>query len=382
MEVFENTEAHLVWDGGNEIQVPLRCGKPRGDQLLGSVGDQLSEISGRICYDSLGSGRGSYDYHKHIFEVGHHSINEHYNITIGMKLKDLDRGLFDLFNRPGVFIQNIDSLQCSLQYPMCILSYADSEIRITYNPRVVIDWLKMTTSSMLSPFNTKVYKSMQYWIQKTCPIIFASSDLQKIPDSDNFAELLTPHFEEEKWVSLYIVCSRGISHELVRHGDFTAFSQRSTRYVDESQSDYVEHPLYRHILDSHAVDINNNTLSGHMKLNILDSKQLYKRVVEEGIKYLINKGVSKFSARKQARGAARQFLGNGLKTELIMSASVAQWKRILQLRLHEAAEAEIRELSHKMLETLRKSRYGKTFDIFKEVDSPDGIGKVLATQNV
>jgi thymidylate synthase ThyX len=48
--------------------------------------------------------------------------------------------------------------------------------------------------------------------------------------------------------------------------------------------------------------------------------------------------------RKQARGAARGFLGNALSTELIFSASVAQWRRMIAQRDNEAADAEIRDL--------------------------------------
>ena len=49
--------------------------------------------------------------------------------------------------------------------------------------------------------------------------------------------------DAEKWLSLYIYGSRGLTHELVRHGDFTSISQRSTRFVNESKSPWTLHPL-------------------------------------------------------------------------------------------------------------------------------------------
>jgi thymidylate synthase ThyX len=48
--------------------------------------------------------------------------------------------------------------------------------------------------------------------------------------------------------------------------------------------------------------------------------------------------------RKAARGAARGFLSSSLYTEMIFSASVAQWKRIFAQRISVHADAEIREI--------------------------------------
>ena len=41
------------------------------DQLKGTPGEQLCELAGRCCYDSLGQGRSSADYWKHILQVRH-----------------------------------------------------------------------------------------------------------------------------------------------------------------------------------------------------------------------------------------------------------------------------------------------------------------------
>jgi hypothetical protein len=130
----------------------------------------------------------------------------------------------------------------------------------------------------------------------------------------------------------------GNTHELVRHGDWTAISQRSTRYVDESECDYAWHPLVKNISDA------------GMDVSYLDEvqnfcKASYKKCQETLQDFLIKNNCDKFTAKKQSRGAARGILGNALSTELIFSASVAQWKRILIQRGNLAAEDEIRELS-------------------------------------
>ena len=63
----------LVWDGKN-FHVPEALGKPRSDQLNSTNLDNLVELAGKCCYDSLGTGRNSQDYHKHITKIEHTSV--------------------------------------------------------------------------------------------------------------------------------------------------------------------------------------------------------------------------------------------------------------------------------------------------------------------
>lgn len=60
------------------LGVPVdEMGAPRNDQDLGTDGERLIEASGRVCYDSMGSGRSSTMFHKHLQEVGHGSVLQH-----------------------------------------------------------------------------------------------------------------------------------------------------------------------------------------------------------------------------------------------------------------------------------------------------------------
>lgn len=55
------------------------------EQGIGSDAEVLSEIAGRVCYDSWGRGRTSDDYHKHIIEVGHGSVLAHATFTFSVE---------------------------------------------------------------------------------------------------------------------------------------------------------------------------------------------------------------------------------------------------------------------------------------------------------
>lgn len=181
-------------------------------------------------------------------------------------------------------------------------------------------------------------------------------------------------------------CWSGNSHELVRHGDRTGISQRSTRFVQENESPWVDHPLVQEFLASKDLlpDDPENRIRGALGAIIGDVKisarEVYERTVEHLQKWLTAKGVDKLTARKQARGAARGYLGNALLTELIFSASVGQWKRMLRMRACAPADAEIRAVFVQALEALKQSRYAADFSSFIVAPAPDGLGEIAVEE--
>lgn len=289
----------LVWDYSRPIN-PEFSQVARRDQLLGTHYDQLAEIAGRICYDSLGSGRDSREYHEHIQQVGHYSVYEHCVMSI---LVAPNFGiLMDLFGRPGVWLEpTLDGL-----------------FRLDFNPRVLLDWDKIRQNRF-----SDVYDVLASCVNKNMEFLHIDCNNRE------YAQTYTP------WRSLWLRGSRGFSHEQVRHGDFTAISQRSTRYVDESTSEMCYHPLVKHLSPQTKRVINEliPTLQG-----------VYSVIVDELI------GVH--TPIKQARGCARGILPNWLSTEMIFSASLAQWQRMIQMRHNPAADLEINDIYHAVIECL------------------------------
>lgn len=373
----------------DKVRIPNSLGSPREDQMQGTQAEQLIELAGRTCYDSLGKGRPSFTqevvtgvdphtgeqlletvegYHDHIKTVNHGSVWEHFNATVCFPRNAIQMlmAYSVCCNRPGVFV-----------------SASESEIRITTNPRAVREWSAWTHLLMNQGNSSCSMNYLSYSIlieqllrknfHQLAPHIVDEPMLNfPLPES----RIGLPMTDHERWVSLFVSGSRGMSHELVRHGDFTAISQRSTRYVDENESPWVSHPLlsaYINQLPSDNVseiEVDEVGVEG-------SARELYGSVSRSLEKWLLSKGVDKLSARKQARGAARGYLGNALYTELIFSASVAQWKRILLQRGSVHADAEIRVLATEMLQVLTASPYGECFNGYTLARSPDGIGSVV-----
>lgn len=387
--------AEFIASNGSATILPDRLGFPRADQLRGSERERLVEIAGRVCYDSFGKGRDSLAYHRHIIEVGHLSVLEHCVFTATITPAPdawLPAGEFDrekviplFLNRPGVYVT----------LPMD----APREIRVTINARAILEWDAWTVPGYYQWPET-IRAGLFAALAKLCPeIAAASGKAGEIEDAlqheretgkilrrqhervSSFADgprlavnIVDPITPDESWATLLLCGSRGMSHELVRHGDFTAISQRSTRYVDESEGPWVEHPL---IGACHDDGDNANTFR---IVNFRDlceeaARRAYAVGVEDLETWLVERGVDKLTARKQARGAARGFLGNALYTEVVFSASIAQWRRMIRARASAAADAEIRAVFVKALRELRAHGVQDLHD-FEIQPSPDGIGEI------
>lgn len=356
----------LVWDGGEKILIPEEMGTPRPDQLQGKVREQISELAGRVCYDSVGTGRTSPEYHKHVQEVGHLSVYEHAHMTVLIKLP-IEALIF--LNRPGLWVEN---------------RFEDG-FRVTFNPRNVLDWdmwsQQIGVDDLIKePSSFNIGDVLSFHAEQAYPMMVTprTRPSQTAGGYQAISQVVEPETDEEKWVSMFMVGSRGFSHELVRHGDRTGISQRSTRFVAENESAWIDHPLvqeYDKWLFAKSSTDATNFMEKISKLKE-HAKSIYAEIVEILQPWLIGRGVDKFTARKQARGAARGYLGNALSTELIFSASVAQWKRMMRLRAVGPADAEIRAVFVQALADLKKSRYAADFENFSVAPAEDGLGEI------
>lgn len=370
----------IVWDG-RDFSVPAGLGTPKDGQLASTPLDNVVELAGRSCYDSLGKpkSRLTPDYHEHIVEVGHLSVQEHANLTFDIAFDgepgphplppyDYMAVAYSLLNRPGIWVR-----------PATLGRGAT--LRLTTNLRAVREWDRWGGGVPGGAENLHAGWLGQ-WVQKLTaermPHGMCGLSPAVAKDNELWVAVVPPETDEEVWVSTYIKnVSRGLTHELVRHGDYTAISQRSTRFVDEATSAWAWHPLFQQYYD-HIKDPDAGVWLSDAETAC---RQAYKHAVQDLMAYLIGKGVDKGTARKQARGAARGVLGNALETDLIFSASLAQWKRMILLRAHPAADAEIRLLFAEAFGLL-SAKYPDRFAGWRREPSPDGLGDCVVLGNV
>ena len=150
-------------------------------------------------------------------------------------------------------------------------------------------------------------------------------------------------FEHAVYVLLLEGISRSCSHELVRHRAGFGYSQLSQRYVDESEAAFVLPPAVQ----------GDAALEAEWARQIAAAQAAYVTAVDRLMaKY---EGIAdKVHRRKMAREAARSVLPNATEVKIVVSGNVRAWRTMLELRLDEGAELEIRRLAVAVLGTLRR----------------------------
>ena len=174
-------------------------------------------------------------------------------------------------------------------------------------------------------------------------------------------------FEHAVYVLLIEGVSRSLTHELVRHRAGFGYSQLSQRYVDESESAFVMPPA---IQDDPA-------LEAAWETQVRQAQESYVTAVN-GLMERYAWVTDKIHRRKMAREAARSVLPNATETKIVVSANVRAWRTMLELRLGEGAEREIRRLAIQVLQTLRTASpaFFADFELYQAGDGAQA-GRVV-----
>lgn len=133
----------------------------------------------------------------------------------------------------------------------------------------------------------------------------------------------------EHWsITVKFICDRGVSHEIVRHR-LAAYCQESTRYCNYSKDGFgneitvVDPCFLEHDTPQWAA------WESAMK----NAEFSYFRMLELGC----------------TPQEARSVLPNSLKTEVIMTADIREWRHFFKLRCSPAAHPQMREVTIMLL---------------------------------
>ena len=174
--------------------------------------------------------------------------------------------------------------------------------------------------------------------------------------------------EHAVWSFLVTGVSRSLTHELLRHRHFS-YSQLSQRYVDESDSDFVEPDVIAADPELHAAwtEAVNAARTG------------YDRLVS-GLEARFTHVEDRTLRRKMARQAARSVLPNATETKMFFTGNARALRHFIELRGSEHADAEIRKLAIAILSVMRVEA-PNIFSDYALVTLPDGT-VVTRTEHV
>lgn len=138
--------------------------------------------------------------------------------------------------------------------------------------------------------------------------------------------------EHEK-ISVRIICDRGVSHELVRHR-IASYSQESTRYCNYSKGKFgSELTFIRPYWDDRSISAEMIRLRACWQEACLNAEWSYKKMIDAGC----------------TPEAARAVLPNCLKTEIVMTANLREWRHFFKLRCAPAAHPDMRIIANMLL---------------------------------
>lgn len=151
---------------------------------------------------------------------------------------------------------------------------------------------------------------------------------------------------EHAHVTIRFICDRGISHEIVRHR-LASYCQESTRYCNYSKGAFgkeitVINPFY--LTEGTQEYI-------RWRESCEEAERAYTSMLERGC----------------SPQEARAVLPNSLKTEVVMTANLREWRHFFRLRCAAAAHPQIREVATPALLELSRRIPVVFDDIVEEV---------------
>lgn len=131
--------------------------------------------------------------------------------------------------------------------------------------------------------------------------------------------------------SMRFITDRGVTHEIVRHR-LASYSQESTRYCNYSNQRFgkeltIIQPVWLSDVDEPL------SPASVWKAAMLASERHYTTLLEMG-----------WSPQQ-----ARAVLTNSLKTEIVMTANLREWRHFFKLRTSASAHPQMRDLALKAL---------------------------------
>lgn len=168
---------------------------------------------------------------------------------------------------------------------------------------------------------------------------------------DNGHEAMLEHSS----LSVRFICSRGVSHEIVRHRLFS-FAQESTRYCNYSKGKFGGECTFI-VPPDQDWGVNTEEYQDEYNESETDSAKIIwyasLKIIEDDYMCLLKEGWKPEQAR--------DVLPNALKTEIVVTGNYREWRHFFKLRCDEKAHPHIRLLAQETLDDL-KYRIPVVFD--------------------
>ncbi len=187
---------------------------------------------------------------------------------------------------------------------------------------------------ILTPINGNEILKLIELAGRTC---YKSHDLITDESAKNFVQKIAQRGHESVIehfnISVRFICNRGFTHELVRHR-LAAYSQESTRYCNYSKDKFGNE-----ITTIKPFEVEEGTKEFDLwKEAMENAEKSYMAMIENG------------SKPENARGV----LPIDIKTEIVITTNLREWKHIFKLRTGKAAHPSMRQLMIPLLKEFQE----------------------------
>ncbi len=180
-------------------------------------------------------------------------------------------------------------------------------------------------------------KKMLQKIEKIGRVCYKSEDRITEDSAEKFVGNILKRghesvIEHEK-ISVKMVCDRGVTHEIVRHR-VASYSQESTRYCNYQKDKFgneltfIKPVFWKEDSPEYAL----------WKASMQQIEDQYMKLIDMGA-----------SAQE-----ARSILPNSLKTEIVVTMNLREWRHFFRLRTASGAHPQMREIASMVLEEFRR----------------------------
>jgi len=297
------------------------------------------EIAGRTCYKSEDkiTDDSAEKFVKMLLDRGHHAMIEHSNIVFTVS-PTLYVEVLTVEDRPYIRMTN-DRLGHG---PL-----------ISGNPRAIRDFCIQPYGAPL-----QVQAAIALAASKVIPLLFEDM-LQDhlsgvVPTRSicatkwsNIEDLTVAEKLSHQVASYKIICDRGVTHEIVRHRPFS-YAQESTRYVNYKEGvEFIipcwfddDKELY---LGCDPTPSNYDGSNEHLWCKaMLETESSYVNAVAPDPR--CRSDVKPWQAQQ-----ARSVLPNSLKTEIVVTGNLQEWRHFFKLRCSAKAHPQMQEVANMVL---------------------------------
>ncbi len=197
----------------------------------------------------------------------------------------------------------------------------------------------ITIQPEIEILSTESYEDMLRRIEKIGRVCYKSEERIGEGTAEKFiAGIIKRGHEsviEHGSITVKVTCDRGVTHEIVRHR-IASYSQESTRYCNYSKDKFGNQITCIDLATGFSYDLDDE--------NDRKKYEVWQKAMEAAERDYFQ--MLELGAKPEE---ARSILPNSLKTEIVMTMNLREWRHFIRLRSANAAHPQMRQVSDLIL---------------------------------